>query len=132
MAGILFLKENAGHIFNDLTAISSRKAYALRKPPRFCPGTVIPFTGHLIIFRGGRGMDSFHDIVNADGALELEFDEGLLVSVTDLSEFIEEGGERSEKRESNRTGLQGRYSHSTYTWRFGRCKCVLCGTGMPT
>lgn len=147
--GILLLREAA-----DFDGLKDALAFSLffsergavLKEARVRPGAIIPFTGHLIITRGGWPMDFFSSIFDADIAYELEFDEGLFVGVTDLEDFIKAGRtylETAGKEERRELPLdaggiiaevgklscvspKGRYAHSTYVWRFDKAECVLC------
>ena len=147
--GILLLREATG--FNGLKATPALSMFfskrgAVIKEARVRPGAIIPFTGHLIITRGGWSMDFFSSIFEADKAYELEFDEGLFVGATDLEDFIKAGrtyletAGQVERRELpidageviaevgklSRVSPKGRYTHSTYVWRFDEAECVLC------
>ena len=149
--GILLLKETAAHVFDDVPSIATSKFYINKRPPRCEPGTVIPFTGQLIIYQSNRSVDFFGDIFEVSRAIELEFDEGLLVDQLDLADFIEAGRKHIETipkdkhglcedrtfftdfdymmgimREACPHSLRGRYSHCLYTWFFDRGECVLC------
>lgn len=119
---------------------------AVIKEARVRSGAIIPFTGHLIITRGGWPMDFFSSIFDADKAYELEFDEGFFVGATDLEDFIKAGrtyletAGKEERREfpidageiiaevgkPSRVSPKGRYTHSTYVWHFDEADCVLC------
>lgn len=149
--GILVLRENSAYTFDFFKEILTRDFYLRRKPPRCEPGTVIPLTGHLIIFRGGHAWDWFHCIFDVGEALELEFDEGLFIGALDLAKFIEAGRAYVESMTKGTDGLrddygflhdiecmmevmkgispvvpQGNYSSSIYTWRPRPSECVLC------
>lgn len=119
---------------------------ALYVEARANPGAIIPFTGHLIIVQSSWPMDFFRSIFDAAKAYELEFDEGLFVAATDLGVFIEAGRAYMEAAEKEGRGElplnageiiaevgklgcatpKGHYAHSTYVWRYGKVRCVLC------
>ena len=100
-------------------------------------------------------MDFFERIFDADEALELEFDEGLLVGATDLGDFVRAGGTHIDSMPRGEDGRlsdldflsdyghmmavmatltpvlpRGRYTGTTYVWRSDRpeTKCVLCSS----
>jgi len=152
---ILVLKETAAHAFDDMPSISEKEFYKNRKPPRCETGAVIPFTGFLILYEGGYHIDWFSDVFRTDWAIELEFEEGLLVDQVDLASFIREGRRYIELLPKGEDGLcadcrffndcdymmsvmgercehlpRGNYQYGPYTWRFGSQKyeCVLCAT----
>lgn len=150
---ILLLKENAAHVFDDVTSIASSEYYAKRKPPRCHPDIEIPFTGQLIICQSDHGVDFFGDIFKTSRAIELEFEKGLLIHQLDLADFIKAGRKRIETIPRNTAGFfedysfftdveymmgimreicpnspRGEYRHSPYTLLFDRGECVLCNS----
>lgn len=150
---ILLLKENSAHVFDDVPSIASSEHYAKRKLPRCYPGMEIPLTGQLIICQSDQGIDVFGDIFKASRAIELEFEEGLLIRQLDLADFIEAGRKHIEAipkdkdgffedysfftdveymmgimREICPTSPRGEYWDSLYTQLFDRGKCVLCNS----
>lgn len=152
--GILTLRENAADVIDNPPVICERDFFKNRKSPRCEPGTKIPFTGYIIIgkvYDRVRIYDFFSYIFRLDEAIELEFQQGILVGQTDLSDFLDYGVECSENNEKetqdgnicidfdntesmidiirSQCGVapSGHYGHSIYTWRFGGDgECALC------
>lgn len=115
------------------------------------PGCTIPFTGHVIITQGAR-VDFFSLLSEADKALELEFDKGLLVQSVDLKPFVLAMRAYQESMPRDERGIimwdnalsscanavntleascpelpRGTYSRDTLANRLSNVTCALCG-----
>lgn len=130
---------------------SNSKPRATKLKPLAEPGCTIPFTGHVIITQGAR-TDFFSLLSEADKALELEFDEGLLVQSVDLKPFTSAMRAYQESLPHDERGIiiwdgalsscanavnaleascpelpRGTYSKHTLVNRLSNATCALCG-----